>query len=50
MPPSANLSDLESVFNVAGLPPWWVGGLVFIAYAAVFALAGWALSRRRDIS
>jgi len=50
LPPSANLSDLQGLFQVAGLPPWWVGGLVFIAYAAVFALAGWAVSRRRDIS
>jgi ABC-2 type transport system permease protein len=50
LPPSANLSDLQNLFQTAGLPPWWVGGLVFIAYAAVFALAGWAVSRRRDIS
>jgi hypothetical protein len=50
LPPSANLSDLQNVFQVGGLPPWWVGGLVFIAYAGVFALAGWAVSRRRDVS
>jgi ABC-2 type transport system permease protein len=48
--PGVNLSDLQGLPQVAGLPPWWVGGLVFIAYAAVFALAGWAVSRRRDIS
>ncbi|HYS37913.1 MAG TPA: hypothetical protein VEO01_20035, partial [Pseudonocardiaceae bacterium] len=50
LPPGANLSDLQNLFQVAGLPPWWVAGLVFIAYAGVFALAGWAVSRRRDIS
>jgi ABC-type transport system involved in multi-copper enzyme maturation permease subunit len=50
LPSSANLSDLQNVFQAAGLPPWWVGGLVFIAYAGIFTFAGWAVSRRRDIS
>jgi ABC-2 type transport system permease protein len=50
LPPGANLTDLQGLLQVAGLPPWWVGGLVFIGYAALFALVGWAVSRRRDIS
>jgi ABC-2 type transport system permease protein len=50
LPPDANVSDLQGLLQVAGLPPWWVGGLVFVGYAAIFALAGWAVSRRRDIS
>ena len=44
------LSQIETRFDAIGLPQWWVGGLLFIAYAAVIALAGWAISRRRDIS
>jgi ABC-2 type transport system permease protein len=47
---STDLSSVADVFRVGGLPPWWVGGLVFIGYAALFTLAGWGLSRRRDIS
>lgn len=29
---------------------WWLSVLVFLAYAAGFALAGWAVSRQRDIT
>lgn len=29
---------------------WWVGGLVLLAYAALFLLLGWLLSWRRDVS
>jgi len=48
---SANTqTQIESVFNAIGLPQWWVGGLVFIAYASVIALGGWAISQRRDIT
>jgi membrane protein implicated in regulation of membrane protease activity len=32
------------------VPSWWVSGLVFIAYTAVFAGLGWAVNRRRDIT
>jgi ABC-2 type transport system permease protein len=48
--PGLDRSDVQDVFGVANLPSWWASGLVFIAWAAVFGLAGWAVSRRRDIS
>lgn len=43
-------AQIAGRFSAIGLPPWWVGGLVFIAYATVITLGGWAISRRRDIS
>jgi ABC-2 type transport system permease protein len=49
-PIGADMSSIKDLFQVAGLPPWWLSALVFVAYTAVFALAGWAVSRRRDIS
>ena len=30
--------------------PWWVGGLLLLGYAAVFLVAGWLTSWRRDVS
>lgn len=33
-----------------GTLEWWVGGLVLLAYAAVFFLVGWATTWRRDVS
>ncbi len=34
----------------AGLLPWWGGGLVLIAYAAVFLLIGYWVRWRRDVA
>jgi ABC-type transport system involved in multi-copper enzyme maturation permease subunit len=45
--------DVQRLKDFAGttdLPQWWATGLVFVGYAVVFILAGWAVSRRRDIS
>jgi ABC-2 type transport system permease protein len=47
---SSNLSTLRDLAGVTDLPPWWATGLVFTGYAVIFILAGWAVSRRRDIS
>jgi ABC-2 type transport system permease protein len=30
--------------------PWWGGGLVLVGYAILFAIIGWALTTRRDVS
>jgi ABC-type transport system involved in multi-copper enzyme maturation permease subunit len=44
------IQQITERFSAIGLPPWWLGGLVFIAYASVITMGGWAISRRRDIS
>jgi len=31
-------------------PPWWVGGLVLLAYGVLAGAVGTVLTRRRDIS
>ncbi|GAA3026143.1 ABC transporter permease subunit [Microbacterium dextranolyticum] len=41
--------------NLGGQAPqgaleWWVGGLLMLGYAAVFLVAGWLVSWRRDVS
>jgi ABC-type transport system involved in multi-copper enzyme maturation permease subunit len=44
------MATLREDFGAVGMPQWWVSILVFVAYTAVFALIGWAVSRRRDIT
>jgi ABC-2 type transport system permease protein len=41
---------LKDFAGTVGLPQWWASGLTFVGYAVIFILAGWAVSRRRDIS
>jgi ABC-2 type transport system permease protein len=43
-------NQIAGLFSAIGLPPWWVGMLLFIGYATVIALGGWAISHRRDIT
>jgi ABC-2 type transport system permease protein len=45
-----DVARLKDLAGTADLPQWWATGLVFVGYAIVFILAGWAVSRRRDIS
>jgi ABC-type transport system involved in multi-copper enzyme maturation permease subunit len=45
-----DVARLKDLAGTADLPQWWATGLVFVAYAIVFILAGWMVSRRRDIS
>jgi ABC-type transport system involved in multi-copper enzyme maturation permease subunit len=46
----SDLGRLRDLAGVADLPAWWATGLAFLGYVVVFVLAGWAVSRRRDIS
>jgi ABC-2 type transport system permease protein len=41
---------LEGLVGSTGQLPWWGGGLVFAAYTALFTVAGWLVSRQRDIT
>ncbi|HEY0808279.1 MAG TPA: ABC transporter permease [Pseudonocardiaceae bacterium] len=44
------LTTVQQDLGAVGVPSWWVSGLVFVAYTAVFAGLGWAVNRRRDIT
>ncbi len=47
---SPEIDQARTALDAAGLPDWWVSGLVFIAWTALFCLIGWAISRRRDVT
>lgn len=47
---SPTVDMIKDSLNAAELPQWWVTGLVFLAYTAVFCLIGWAVSRRRNVT
>ena len=44
------LTTLQQDLGAVGVPSWWISGLVFVAYTAVFAGLGWAINQRRDIT
>jgi len=46
----ANAQDVRDALGATDLPAWWVSGLVFVAWTALFCLIGWAISRRRDVT
>ncbi|HEX4223697.1 MAG TPA: hypothetical protein VHZ97_15125 [Pseudonocardiaceae bacterium] len=51
LPPDApNVDQIKQALSAADVPQWWVTGLVFLAYAVVFCLLGWAVSRKRNIT
>lgn len=45
-----NGDQIKDLLSAADIPQWWVTGLVFIGYTAVFCLLGWAVSRKRSIT
>jgi hypothetical protein len=45
-----NADQVKEVLSAANLPQWWLTGLVFVGYSAVFCLLGWAVSRKRNIT
>jgi hypothetical protein len=47
---SPTINMIKDSLNAADLPQWWLTGLVFVAYTAVFCLIGWAVSRRRNVT
>ncbi|HEY4017362.1 MAG TPA: hypothetical protein VGM75_01670 [Pseudonocardiaceae bacterium] len=47
---SPNVDQIKSLLSAADLPQWWLTGLVFVGYTAVFCVLGWAISRKRNIS
>jgi ABC-2 type transport system permease protein len=47
---SPAFDQVKDAFNSANLPHWWVAGLVFIGYTAVFCVLGWVVSRKRNIT
>ncbi len=49
-PDSPAYDEIKNAFDAANLPPWWVAGLVFIGYTAVFCVLGWVVSRKRNIT
>lgn len=50
LPANASTALVTPDLTDVNLLPWWGGGLVMLAYAAIFAGIGILLSRRRDIS
>ncbi len=46
---SASTALVEG-FTGNDLLPWWAGGLVMLGYAVVIAVAGWAVTARRDVT
>ncbi|WP_433265130.1 hypothetical protein ACQPZF_37060 [Actinosynnema sp. CS-041913] len=46
--------DLEAVLRAIagalGAFDWWLSGLIFLAWTAVFFLGGWAVTQRKDIT
>ncbi|HEV3358685.1 MAG TPA: hypothetical protein VG247_17950 [Pseudonocardiaceae bacterium] len=42
--------QIKNAFSTANLPQWWVAGLVFIGYTALFCVLGWVVSRKRNIT
>ena len=49
-PDSPGIDQIKETLSAADLPQWWLAGLVFIAYTAVFCFLGWAISRSRNIT
>lgn len=47
--PAGSPAGLVVFLDDASLFPWWVGGLVLASWVALFALAGWLVSRTRDV-
>jgi ABC-2 type transport system permease protein len=47
---SPALDQIKDAFSAVNLPQWWIAGLVFIGYTAVFCVLGWLVSRRRNIT
>ncbi|HEX3782951.1 MAG TPA: ABC transporter permease [Pseudonocardiaceae bacterium] len=47
---SPEIDQARNALDATGLPDWWVSGLAFLAWTAVFCLIGWAISRRRDVT
>lgn len=46
---SASAALVEG-YTGSHLLPWWAGGLVMLGYGVVIAVAGWALTAKRDVA
>jgi hypothetical protein len=44
------VDQIKETLSAADLPQWWLTGLVFVGYTAVFCVLGWAVSRKRNIT
>lgn len=49
-PPKPVFDVLHFFFGGSYQHPWWLSLLTFIGYVAVIVIAGWLVSRRRDVS
>jgi ABC-type transport system involved in multi-copper enzyme maturation permease subunit len=47
---AALAEDRVTVFGPPGLPPWWLGLLLFLGYVAAAGWIGVVIARRRDIT
>ncbi|MEV0680657.1 hypothetical protein AB0I60_29490 [Actinosynnema sp. NPDC050436] len=43
-------SVLRAVSGALGAFDWWLSGLIFLAWTALFFLGGWAVTQRKDIT
>jgi ABC-2 type transport system permease protein len=51
LPPDAPAIDqIKTSLSSIDLPQWWLTGLTFLGYTAVFCVLGWAVSRKRNIT
>jgi ABC-2 type transport system permease protein len=41
---------IRTAAGAGGAFDWWISGLIFAAWTAVFAVAGWLMSKTRDIT
>ncbi|GAA1303068.1 ABC transporter permease subunit [Saccharothrix xinjiangensis] len=48
--PDELVDVLRAVAGALGAFDWWLSGLVFLVWSALFFLAGWAATQRKDIT
>jgi ABC-2 type transport system permease protein len=48
--PDDMVEGLRAIAGALGAFDWWLSGLVFLVWAALFFLGGWAATQRKDIT
>ncbi|MEV8441005.1 ABC transporter permease subunit [Actinosynnema sp. NPDC051121] len=48
--PDDMIEGLRAIAGALGAFDWWLSGLIFLAWTALFFLGGWAATQRKDIT